>query len=131
MLIATLGVALTGCSCFDSKPVNPQIIGFGRLGYDSQEDFHFVATDSMFYVIDDLTIYENSLRGYSVVKSQPSLEGVQVTMFTCDARPGIQAIPFSPTVQEIEDLYHENYTILVIFACLVFAYMGFKIFNNK
>jgi hypothetical protein len=122
MLIATLGVALTSCSCFDSQPVNPQIIGYGYLQYDAEKDLHYVTIDSVSFIIDEVTIPDSNTRTASVTQDIDAVDGMAVTIFTYSRSEDIKAVAGNQTVEEIEDLYRENYSFTVFFMVLVMVW---------
>ena len=130
LLIATLGVALTGCSWFDSTPVNPKIIGVGNLEYDSKSGLWFAVIDSTQYTVAKVTIPDHNVRSFSVTQDIQPVDGMQVTVFTYSLESGIQAVAGNQSVEEIEELYHRNYTFGVAFLILVLIWIGMLVYDD-
>lgn len=105
MLIAALSVALTGCSAFDSDPIKPKIIGTGNLQYEAKSGTWFVVVDSTQYTVAE-------------TQSSEPVEGMLVTIFTSPRRTGVQAVNGKQSVEQIEELYHRNYTFLTVIAVM-------------
>lgn len=100
MLMLTLSVALTGCArWFDSKPINPDIIGTSELQYDSKSQLCYVCIDSMQYIVTKVVSSAQTLR---------PIEGMCVTVFTTHAYSGIQAVLGKVSGDEIEKLYFRD-----------------------
>ena len=129
LLIATLGVALTSCSWFDSAPVNPKIIGVGNLEFSEDANSNFVVIDSVYYMIDNLKYPRDVKIGYTGSREGPSVVGKQVTVFTFSRKPGVQALIGNLSVEQIENLYRENRTIPMIALILMLSFLIYKIFN--
>ena len=126
MLIAAFSVMLTACSAFDSKPIEPKIIGTGNLQYEAKTDTWFVVIDSTQYTITSVTIPEHSPRTIGHTQDINPVEGMLVTVFTSHSMKGLQAVTGKQSVNEIEEFYHTNYTgILVVFGILSLCIIGF------
>ena len=106
MLIAALSVALTACSTFDSKPIEPKIIGTGNLQYEAKSGTWFVVVDSTQYTVAQTQSFE-------------PVEEMLVTIFTSPRKTGVQAVIGHQSVEQIEDLYHRNYTVLIVLAVIL------------
>ena len=128
MLIAAFSVMLTSCLAFDSKPIEPKIIGTGNLQYEAKTDTWFVVIDSTQYTITSVTIPEHSPRTIGHTQDINPVEGMLVTVFTSHSMKGLQAVTGKQSVNEIEEFYHTNYTgILVVFGILLLCIIGFGI----
>lgn len=128
MLIAAFSVMLTACSAFDSKPIEPKIIGTGNLQYEAKTDAWFVVIDSTQYAITSVTIPEHSPRTIDHTQDINPIEGMLVTVFTSHSMKGLQAVTGKQSVNEIEEFYHTNDTgILVVFGILSLCIIGLGI----
>jgi hypothetical protein len=125
LLITALGVTLTGCSNFNSDPVEPEILGIGNLQYDAQSELWFVVIDSTQYNIVDVTIPSHNPRSYSVTQSIEPVEGMLVTAFTSPHMKGIQVVAGIQSVEQIEKLYRVNSKLaLILCGLLLLCVMG-------
>ena len=125
MLIAALSVALTGCSAFDSEPIEPRIIGTGNLQYEAKSGTWFVVVDSSQYTVTTVTVPNYIPRSYGKTQNVEPVEGMLVTIFTSPRKTGVQAVTGKQSVEQIEELYHTNSTTSVIlFALLLFCILG-------
>ena len=118
-LIAALSVALTGCSAFDSEPIEPNIIGTGNLQYEAKSGTWFVVVDSTQYTVTTVTILDNNPHTYGKTQNIEPVEGMLVTIFTSPRETGVQAVTGKQSAEQIEDLYHTNSTIGVILLVLM------------
>ena len=121
VLIAALSVALTGCSAFDSDPIEPKIIGTGNVQYEVENGIWFVVVDSTQYTIATVTIPDHNPRSFSKTQNVDPVEGMLVTVFTSPRKTGVQAVTGKQSVEQIEELYHTNETGVIIFALLFVA----------
>lgn len=125
LLITELSITLTGCSNFNSDPVEPKILGVGNLQYDAQSELWFVVLDSTRYNIVDITIPSHNPRSYSVTQSVEPVEGMLVTAFSSPHMKGIQVVTGIQSVEQIEELYRANSTLaLILCGLLVLCVMG-------
>jgi hypothetical protein len=113
-LIAALSVALTGCSAFESEPIEPNIIGTGNLQYEAKSGTWFVVVDSTQYTVATVTILDNNPHSYGKTQDVEPVEGMLVTVFTSPRMTGVQAVAGNQSVEQIEELYHRNSTSAVI-----------------
>ena len=131
MLIATLSVTLTGCSTFDSDPIEPKIIGTGNLQYEVKSGTWFVVVDSTQYTVASVTIPNHNTRAEKTQKIEP-VEGMLVTIFTSPRMNGIQAVTGRQSIEQIEELYHTNETVgVVFFGLLLLGLLGLAISSTK
>lgn len=126
VLIVALSVTLTGCSAFDSAPIEPEIIGSANLQYDAVDDIWYVKIGSIMYSITEVTIPNNNPRISASVQNIAPIEGMLVTLFTSPSMTGIQAVEGRHNAQQIEDIYRENYgwgiaAILTLFLICIVA----------
>ena len=105
--------ALTFSSC-ESEPIEPNIIGVGYLQYDSVSQTCYTTVDSMSYTVTSVTIPNKDLHSWSVTQDIAPMEGAKVTIFTSKKSHGIQAVQGVQNEDQIEALYHENYTAGII-----------------
>ena len=125
VLIATLCVALTGCSAFDSEPIEPKIIGSGNLQYEAKSGTWFVVVDSTQYTITNVTIPDHNPRTIGRTQSVEPVDGMLVTVFTSPRMKGVQAITGTKSVTEIEKLYRTNsMSGFVLFGLLLLCVIG-------
>ena len=117
-LIAALSVALTGCSAFESEPIEPNIIGTGNLQYEAKSGTWFVAIDSIQYTVVNVKLSDRNPRSFG--NNIEPVEGMVVTVFTSPRFSGIQAITGRQTAEQIEGLYHTNSTPIRRWAVLFF-----------
>ena len=111
-LIVALSVALTGCSAFDSTPIEPNIIGTGNVQYEAKSGTWFVVVDSTQYTVAQTQSFE-------------PVEGMLVTIFTSPRKIGVQAVIGQQSVEQIEELYHTNSTTAVIlFGIMLLCVLG-------
>lgn len=116
LLFLAMAVLATFCSCsrFDSKPIEPNIIGVGYLQYDSVSQTCYTTVDSMSYTVTSVTIPNEDLHSWSVTQDIAPMEGAKVTIFTSKKSHGIQAVLGEQDEEQIEALYHKNYTAGII-----------------
>ena len=76
-LIAALSVALTGCSAFDSEPIEPKIIGTDNLQYEAKSGTWFVVVDSTQYTVATVTILDRNPRSYGKTQDVEPVEEVK------------------------------------------------------
>ena len=129
VLIAALSVALTGCSAFDSEPIEPNIIGTGNLQYEAKSGTWFVVVDSTQYTVATVTILDNNPHSYGKTQNVEPVEGMLVTVFTSPRMNGIQAVTGRQSIEQIEELYHNNETVvIVVFGLLLLCVLGIGAF---
>ncbi|MBR6355220.1 MAG: hypothetical protein IKR92_00050 [Alphaproteobacteria bacterium] len=131
-LIAALSVALTGCSAFESEPIEPNIIGTGNLQYEAKSGTWFVVVDSTQYTVATVTILDNNPHSYGKTQNVEPVEGMLVTVFTSPRMNGIQAVTGRQSIEQIEELYHTDETgVVVVFGLLLLCVLGIAIPNTK
>ena len=124
-LIAALSVALTGCSAFESEPIEPKIIGTGNLQYEAKSGTWFVVVDSTQYTVATVTILDNNPHSYGKTQNVEPVEGMLVTVFTSPRMNGIQAVTGEQSVEQIEELYNTDETVVVVvFGLLLLCVLG-------
>lgn len=124
-LIAALSVALTGCSAFESEPIEPNIIGTGNLQYEAKSGTWFVVIDSTQYTVATVTILDNNPHSYGKTQDVEPVEGMLVTVFTSPRMNGIQAVTGRQSVEQIEELYYTDETVVVVvFGLLLLCVLG-------
>ena len=129
VLIATLSVALTGCSVFDSEPIEPNIIGTGNLQYEMKSGTWFVVVDSTQYTVATVTILDNNPHSYGKTQDVEPVEGMLVTVFTSPRMTGVQAVAGNQSVEQIEELYHRNSTSgVILLGLLLLCVLGIGAF---
>lgn len=127
-LIAALSVALTGCSAFDSDPIEPKIIGSGNVQYEVKSGTWFVVVDSTQYTVATVTILDNNPHSYGKTQNVEPVEGTLVTVFTSPRMNGIQAVTGRQSIEQIEELYHTDETVVVVvFGLLLLCVLGIAI----
>lgn len=111
MLIAALSVALTGCSAFDSDPVEPKIIGTTFLQED--KGMIFADFDSVRYAPTIIYTGEKVGRGGIEGKVKP-IAGMQITAFTSNIHQEPVFFVGKVTVEQIEKYYHKNFALAIV-----------------
>ena len=130
-LIAALSVALTGCSAFESEPIEPNIIGTGNLQYEAKSGTWFVVVDSTQYTVATVTILDNNPHSYGKTQNVEPVEGMLVTVFTSPRMNGIQAVTGRQSIEQIEELYHTDETgVVVVFGLLLLCVLGIALIPN-
>ena len=130
-LIAALSVALTGCSAFDSEPIEPKIIGTGNLQYEAKSGTWFVVVDSTQYTVTTVTILDNNPHSYGKTQNVEPVEGMLVTVFTSPHMNGIQAVTGRQSIEQIEELYHTNSTTgVILLGLLLLCVLGIALIPN-
>ena len=129
-LIAALSVALTGCSAFESEPIEPKIIGTGNLQYEAKSGTWFVVIDSTQYTVATVTILDNNPHSYGKTQNVEPIEGMLVTVFTSPRMNGIQAVSGRQSIEQIEELYHTDETVVVVFWLLLLCVLGIALIPN-
>lgn len=115
-----LSMTLTSCSFFDSKPINPQIIGSGNLQYDSGNGLWSVVIDSVRYSVATVTMKDGNSLSPKVTREITPVDNMYVTIFTSEQLTGLQAVGGKQSAEQIEALYHTNSTVVII----LFGLMG-------
>jgi len=123
LFLAMLSVALTACSTFDSKPIEPKIIGTGNLQYEAKSGTWFVVVDSTQYTVANVTVRNPDKYAFSTTQNIEPIEGMLVTIFTSPRINGVQAVTDKKSIEQIEAVYHSSAsTIGIILAfCIVFG----------
>ena len=112
MLSVVLSMTLTSCSCFNSDPIEPKILGTGSCLYDDVNGLYFVDVDSNRYIITDVVV--------SRTQNVKPVAGMTVTVFVSSRQAGVQAVTGIRTVEDIEAIYRKNETYLVVILFLFF-----------
>ncbi len=126
MLIAALGVALVGCSCFDSEPLEPEIIGSGQIAAD--EGVYYVEIGSTRYAVKKVYTGERKL-GYTKIKPVVGMPVTAVELHNCSYRLEGNRTYFMLgewNKAQIEATFHTNYSFITFFGILIifgFAYV--------
>ena len=122
LLTAVLATSF-GCSRFDSKPIEPHIIGVSNLQYDKRSGLYYCVVDSMQYTVSEVTIPDNSMRTFSKTQPMAAAEGMKVTIFTTPHHNGVQAVVGEQNEAQIEEMYKENHTFYIVFLGLVIIWV--------
>lgn len=131
VLIAALSVALTGCSFFESAPIEPNIIGSGVVNLDDKSGTYFVAIDSMQYTVANVTIPDYNPRSLSKTQNIEPVEGMLVTIFTSRTNVGVQAVTNKQSVEQIEELYHTNDAgTVMVFVLIILCVLGIALLSK-
>lgn len=129
MLIVLLNLALTSCSWFDSKPIEPKILGVSHLQYDAKSGLWIAEIDSTQYTVSEVTIPDNSSRSYHKIQYLTPSGDMEVTVFVSPHMRGVQAVLGKQSAEQIEEMYRENHTFGVIvlgFIALFVVSIGFS-----
>lgn len=122
VLIALLFV---GCSCFDSKPVEPKILGISRIVDDG--GLVFVEIDSVRYPVKFVYTGETHPRIGDDVTITP-VDGMFVTVVQMEgntAYKGMQFMLGEWNKEQIERAFYRNYTLFVItLGVILFCVIG-------
>jgi len=120
ILLMTVGILtflVTGCSWFDSNPVEPEIIGTGYIKLDRSGNF--VEIDSVRYYPQKILTGEHHPRTLGEATMQP-VDGMLVTVYKCRNGNNLNFIAGNKDEEAIEALYHRNYTVM-FYAMLLFV----------
>ncbi|MBO7556172.1 MAG: hypothetical protein J6T72_02100 [Alphaproteobacteria bacterium] len=123
ILVAVLATIFSSCSRFDSKPVEPHIIGVSNLQYDAKSGLYYCVIDSMQYTVSEVTIPDESPRTYSKTQPMAAVEGMKVTIFTTPHHNGVQAVVGEQSEEQIEEMYKENHTFYIVFLGLMIIWV--------
>jgi len=124
-------MSLTACSAFDSDPIEPNIIGIGNLQYEGKSGTWFVVVDSTQYTVATVTILDRNPRSYGKTQNVEPVEGMLVTVFTSPRMNGIQAVTGRQSIEQIEELYHTDETVVVVvFGLLLLCVLGIALIPN-
>ncbi len=105
LMFSVFAIFFNSCKCFNSKPINPHVVGSTNLQYDSEIRMYYALIDSVKYPIHTVAIPDNNL-GHRPSNVQP-VKGMYVTVFTSHYY-GFMAIAGKLTEAQIEEAY-ENY----------------------
>ncbi len=119
-LIAALSVALTGCSSFESDPIEPNIIGTTFL--QEEKGLIFAEFDSVRYAPTIIYIGKKVGRDGIEAKIEP-IAGMQVTAFTSNMHQKPVFFAGQVTADQIEKYYHRDFTALIILAIIIIGLM--------
>ena len=120
VLIAALSIALTGCSAFDSNPVEPKIIGTTFL--QEEKGLIFAEFDSVRYA--PTIIYTGEKIGRDGIDGTiKPIAGMQVTVFTSNIHKEPVFFAGVVTIEQIEKYYHKNFTVAIIFAVIIVCFL--------
>lgn len=112
-LIAALSVALTGCSAFESEPIEPQIIGTTFL--QEEKGLIFAEFDSVRYA--PTVIYTGER-----IEIKP-IVGMQVTAFTSNIHQAPVFFAGQATVEQIKEYYQYRleggHVIIIAVICFI------------
>lgn len=116
VLFVALGAALASCSCFDSTPIEPEIIGMGNICQSA--DVFYVEVDSVRYFVGQVYTGKRDVQygGHAKVKPEVGML-VTVAYFQNSGAYGGRGIHFMQgewSAQAIEKAYHENYTLSIV-----------------
>lgn len=115
VLIAALSVALTGCSYFESDPIEPKIIGTTFL--QEEKGLIFAEFDSVRYA--PTVIYVGKKVGRDAIDARiEPIVGMQVTAFTSNIHQKPVFFAGQVTVEQVENYYHKDFTALVILSSI-------------
>jgi hypothetical protein len=116
VLIAVLSVALTGCSAFDSEPIEPNIIGTTFL--QEEKGLIFAEFDSMRYT--PTIIYTGEKLGrYGIDGIIKPIAGMQVTAFTSNIHQEPVFFAGLATIEQIEKYYYRNLSFLIVVSIIL------------
>ena len=128
-LIVMAAMLFVGCSCFDSKPVEPKILGVTHILYD--RGLTYVEIDSMRYPVNYVFSGEKDRRTGPIRINPAERMVVTVAEFTGGDSRGIRGTQFllgEWDEERIEDLFHSNYTLPYLYAgcffLLIFYYIS-------
>ncbi len=131
VLMAALSVALTGCSWFDSKPIEPHILGTANLQYETKSGTWYVVIDSAQYTVANVTIREQNPRSIGKTQDIAPVDGMLVTVFTSPKMTGIKAVVGEQSVDDIEELYRTNDAgVIMVFGLLLLCVIGVSCHKN-
>lgn len=119
LLLACLTLILaSGCSWFDSAPVEPEIIGVGHVKFNSQNNLYVVELDSVSYIVDKVIEKDRSPRSASVTQELSPVDGMEVTVFR-NKHGNVICVYGRKNEAQIEELYHANFTWIAVFVAII------------
>ena len=122
--------ALSGCSWFDSSPVEPDIIGVGHVKFNPRTNLYTVDLDSVIYITDKVVEYDRNPRSASKTQNLPPVDGMEVTILK-DKDGRVICVYGRKDEAQIEELYHENHTFVFVFCLLIFAAIVILLWQTK
>ena len=128
MFSIVLSSMLTSCSLLVSSPIEPRILGVGYLHYDIPSDRCYAVIDSVQYTITEISVPNHGPQSHSKMENMHLADGMIVTAFTSRHLTGVQAVIGDQTADQIEGLYHEDYTGIFAFCgLLLFCMIGISV----
>ncbi len=115
-------IAFTSC---ESKPVDPYIIGSGTV--KKNLDGFYVTVGMEKWPISEVTALKVKDAPHSRAEEILPVEGLVVTVFTSDNYPGVQAVLGEQNQEQIEALYHTDYTHIILGCILGVLLISFVI----
>ncbi len=132
IFLCLLFLSAISCSKLDSPPIDAKVIGCGYLQQTNDSLYLEVGQDKYHAVIvytEDRHCHKNSHTKIKPIKDLP------VTCFTAKTFKSYQFVIGHKDVQQIEEIFKENYFIEVIFFCFlviwVLIYLGDVLFKPK
>ncbi|MBO6281987.1 MAG: hypothetical protein J6N49_05615 [Alphaproteobacteria bacterium] len=120
VLIAALSIALTGCTTFDSDPIEPKIIGTTFL--QEEKGLIFAEFDSVRYA--PTIIYTGEKIGRDGIDGTiKPIAGMQVTVFTSNIHKEPVFFAGRTTVEQIEKYYQRNLTFVIILVAVIVCFL--------
>ena len=129
LLTLTLSMMLTGCKWFDSKPIDPKIIGTGYI-HQLDNGIYTVEISAVVYCVTE--VYTSKGKGDKPVISQP-IDGAIVTVVLfqnaeAGRGTGVKFILGEWNEAQIEDAFRTNNTpgfcILMLLVVLIIIWMA-------
>ena len=118
LLLCLLLMGMVGCSRLDSKPIDVQIIGSGKL--EQTNDSLYVELGSNRYYVNVVFTGERhpKTNKHIIIKPQKDM---MITCFRARTFRYEQFIVGVNNSQQIEAIFKENYTVALIFFCFSLA----------
>lgn len=121
LLTSLVTLLMSGCSWFDSDPIEPEIIGIGHVKLNPQNNLYVVELDSISYIVDKVVELDRSPRSVSKTQELPPVDGMEVTVFK-DKNDHVIYVYGRRNEAQIEELYHTNSTLVFVFAFVVLIF---------
>lgn len=133
MLMSALCLSLTGCTWFDSSPVEPEIIGAGRVVKTA--DSYYVEIDSLRYEVKIVYTGEKNQSGaYIRIYPDDNMLVTAINFKKGNVHTGGSGTSFMlgdwNSTEKIEDTFKKNYTFSAV-ACISFIYFFIYVVQKR
>ena len=125
IVFAAFIIAATAFTACQNKTVDPYIIGTGVVKKNLKG--YYVTVGMEKWQITSITALKVKDAPHSRAEEIVPVEGLVVTVFTSDNYPGVQAVLGEQNQEQIEALYHADYTHIIL-GCILGVLLSNLIF---